>query len=231
MNRTNRIIRLASLIAVLIVVTGDCDRGATQKFLRDDPIAVVLDSQDASRVMPRDIDLAYDALENLFAKPGDSTSNVRAQSVNTIDEVPDSSWFTNRMGATPMTIDALLKGPDTTTGPAPGKWTVVAAKGNGVTPGFTVRDSTGQVWFIKFDPPGYRAMATGTEIVVTKLMWALGYHVPEVHLAPGSGAADDWRPGEHLAQWTKAAIATFRHQLSTASGASGSGRLLTRHRQ
>ena len=26
-------------------------------------------------------------------------------------------------------------------------------------------------------------MATGTEVVVTKLMWALGYHVPEVHIA------------------------------------------------
>jgi hypothetical protein len=39
------------------------------------------------------------------------------------------------------------------------------------------------VWFIKFDPPGYRAMSTGTEIVVAKLFWALGYYLPEVHLA------------------------------------------------
>jgi hypothetical protein len=46
-----------------------------------------------------------------------------------------------------------------------------------------VRDSAGTVWFLKVDPPGYRAMATGTEIVVTKLFWALGYYVPEVHLA------------------------------------------------
>ena len=52
-----------------------------------------------------------------------------------------------------------------------------------MTPGFTVRDAAGQVWFLKFDPPGYRGMATGTEVVVTKLFWALGYFVPEVHLA------------------------------------------------
>ena len=26
-------------------------------------------------------------------------------------------------------------------------------------------------------------MATGTEVAVTKLMWALGYHVPENHIA------------------------------------------------
>ena len=82
-----------------------------------------------------------------------------------------------------MTVDELLTGPDTTTGPAAGPWTVIAAKSDGVTPGFTIQDVSGQVWFIKFDPPGYRAMATGTEVVVTKLMWALGYHVPEVHIA------------------------------------------------
>jgi hypothetical protein len=50
-------------------------------------------------------------------------------------------------------------------------------------PGFTVRDAAGQVWFIKFDPPGYPGMATGTEAMVSKLFWALGYHVPEVHIA------------------------------------------------
>jgi hypothetical protein len=60
---------------------------------------------------------------------------------------------------------------------------VIDAKNDGITPGFTVRDSTGTVWFLKVDPPGYRAMATGTEVVATKLFWALGYHLPEVHLA------------------------------------------------
>ena len=64
-----------------------------------------------------------------------------------------------------------------------GAWTVIAAKNDGITPGFTVRDSSGQVWFLKFDPPGYRAMSTGTEVVVANLFWALGYYVPEVHLA------------------------------------------------
>ena len=97
--------------------------------------------------------------------------------------MPDSSWYVNRAGRVPLTTDALLKGPDTTDGPAAGQWTVVAAKRDGVTPGFTIRDSAGVVWFIKVDPPGYNGMATGTEVIVTKLFWALGYHVTEVHLA------------------------------------------------
>ncbi len=52
-----------------------------------------------------------------------------------------------------------------------------------MTPGFTIKDANGQRWFLKFDPRGYRGMATGTEVAVTKLMWALGYHVPENHIA------------------------------------------------
>ena len=156
---------------------------ATLKFYPDDPISRIEDSQDASEVKERDIDLIIDTLENSVAWPGDSTPDVRAQNVNTVDEVPDSNWFTNRIGTRAITIEELLKGPDTVSGPAPGNWTVIAAKNDGVTPGFTVRDSTRQIWFVKFDPPGYRAMATGTEVVVTKLFWALGYYVPEVHLA------------------------------------------------
>jgi hypothetical protein len=60
---------------------------------------------------------------------------------------------------------------------------VTSSKSDGVTPGFTVKDANGQRWFLKFDPPGYRGMATGTEVAVTKLMWALGYNVPENHIA------------------------------------------------
>jgi hypothetical protein len=153
------------------------------KFFPDDPIRFAVDSQDASAVTPREIGLLYDIVDNVALKPGDPSPDVRAQNVNTIDEVPDSSWFTNRIGMTAITVDRLMKGPDTTTGPAGGSWSVIAAKNDGVTPGFTIRDGIGQIWFIKFDPPGYSAMATGTEMVVTKLMWALGYFVPEVHLA------------------------------------------------
>ena len=171
------------LAATLVAVLGFGANAAHPKFYPDDPISSIVDSQDATGVEKFDIDLLYDTLENSFAWRGDRTSDVRAQNVNTIDEVPDSNWFTNRLGARAMTVDELLRGPDTNSGPAPGQWTVIAAKNDGVTPGFTVRDSAGQVWFLKVDPPGYPAMATGTEVVVTKLFWALGYHVPETHIA------------------------------------------------
>jgi hypothetical protein len=186
--------RLAAGIAIGLLAAGLGAGANGFKFYPDDPISKVVDSQDASAAKERKIDLVYDTLENSISWPGDRTPNVRAQNVNTVDEVPDSNWFTNRLGARPMTVDELLKGPDVTTGPAAGTWTIIAAKGDGVMPGFRIRDSADQVWFIKFDPPGYPAMATGTEVLVTKLFWALGYHVPEVHLAsfrPDELAIDD----------------------------------------
>jgi hypothetical protein len=164
----------------LAAVCGAGAGGAT--FLSDDPVSRIVDSQDASGVREREINLVYDTVENSFTRPGDQTPDVRAQSVNTIDEVPDSNWFTNRLGMRPVTIEEVVKGPGAGAGPV-GSWTVIAAKSDGVMPGFTVRDDAGQIWFIKFDPPGHPAMATGTEVVVARLFWALGYNVPETHLA------------------------------------------------
>src|SRR4029079_7480977 len=89
----------------------------------------------------------------------------RAKNINTVDEVPDSAWFTNRAGRRALTPEDVAKGPDTSAGPAPGTWTITSSKSDGVAPGFTVKDANGQRWFLKFDPPGYRAMATGTEVV------------------------------------------------------------------
>jgi hypothetical protein len=177
-------IRRATLTAAVTLVLLPALHGAHKpQFFPDDPVWRQDDTRDAASMQPREIDVFYDTAENLFSSPGDTTPNVRAQNVNTVDEVPDSSWYVNRAGRVPLTTEVLLKGPDTTAGPAPGDWTVVSAKKDGVTPGFTIRDSAGVVWFIKVDPPGYNGMATGTEVIVTKLFWALGYHVTEAHLA------------------------------------------------
>jgi hypothetical protein len=185
MRPTTHTIRRATLAAgVATFFLLAAEPGANRpRFFPDDPVWHEYDTRNASNVKPRDINVFYDLAENLFAGPGDDTPNVRAQNVNTIDEVPDSSWYVNRAGRIPLTTAELLKGPDTTKGPSPGRWTVVSAKNDGVMPGFTIRDSAGIVWFIKLDPRGHGRMATGTEVVVTKLFWALGYHVAEVHLA------------------------------------------------
>ncbi|HXE80856.1 MAG TPA: hypothetical protein VNK41_08910 [Vicinamibacterales bacterium] len=171
------------LIAAACAAWAPEARTTSPRFYPDDPIQYEPSSQDASGVQPWEIDLTYDIVLNLFGRPGDPADGVRAQNVNTVDEVPDGPWFQNRLGRETLTVEDITRGPNTTNGPAPGTWTVIAAKTDGVTPGFTIRDPAGIVWFLKFDPPGYRGMATGTEAAVTKLVWALGYHVPENHVA------------------------------------------------
>jgi hypothetical protein len=174
----------APLTAVLIALAWAGLTSATANgptFFRDDPIARDVETQDASKVRSSEISQLYDFTENSFLGAGEKADK-RAQNINTIDEVPDSSWFTNRIGKAPWTIDQLTKGPDTGAGPV-GKWTVISGKLEGRSPGFTIRDETGQMYFIKFDPPANPEMASGAEIISTKLLYAFGYHVPENYLA------------------------------------------------
>ncbi|MEP7115940.1 MAG: hypothetical protein ABI880_00045 [Acidobacteriota bacterium] len=169
----------AALLLALLSFTGQAARPV---YYPDDPLAVDPETRDATKVRERELSDPYDFLENTFFKPGNRTSE-RAVNVNTIDEVPDSSWFTNRLGARPMSVDEIVRGPNLSGGPAPGPWSVVSGKSNGITPGFTVRDTAKTLWFIKFDPISNPEMATGAEMIATKLFWALGYHVPENYLA------------------------------------------------
>ena len=169
-------------VVVLAVGLTAVGSAATSKFFDDDPIWVERDTQDASGMKSVETSLFVDITANAIRRPTTQTPP-RAENVNSVDEVPDSSWFTNRVGRRALSPADIETGPNTTTGPAPGPWTITSSKSDGVTPGFTVKDGRGERWFLKFDPPGYRAMSTGTEVTVTKLMWALGYNVPENHIA------------------------------------------------
>ena len=173
------VVPLAALVMLALV---DPLAANNRKFYDDDPIAHEPDPQDASGVQPWDIDLIWDLSYNTFARPGDPTPNVRARSINTIDEVPDSSWFTNRILARSVSPDEAARGPLTGDGPAPGRWEVVARKSAGVAPGFTVRDQRGDVWFLSFDAAGYPEAATGALLVSNKIFWTLGYWQVENYL-------------------------------------------------
>ena len=148
---------------------------ATPRFFADDPLKREPDSQNASAVREWDIDLFIDLAVNLFGRPGDPAENVRARNVNTIDEVPDSNWFTNRILPGPVTPTDVSRGPLVGNGPAPGMWTVVSRKLAGFAPGFTMRDSRGDIWFVSFDADGHPEAATGAIVVANKIFWALGY--------------------------------------------------------
>ena len=169
------------IITVAVVLAGAAGANAP-RFYPDDPVRTYPEPADASAVTPRQASEIFDYLSNSFGEPGERTQR-RALNVNTIDEVPDSSWYVNRIGARSMSIEEIVKGPDRSTGPVRGKWVVVSAKTEGVAPGFVMRDGEGQRFFVKLDPIGHPELATSAEIISTKIMHALGFHVPENYLA------------------------------------------------
>ncbi len=153
-----------------------------RKFYDDDPIAVQLETQDASHVVPWKIDLFYDLMLNQFTRPGEP-AGAKARNINTIDEVPDSSWFTNRILARPVSLEEAVRGGTIGSGPAPGKWTVIRAKTEGDAPGFTIQDSVGETWFVEFDPKSNPEGATAVAVIASRIFWTLGYFQAEYFIS------------------------------------------------
>ena len=102
---------------------------------------------------------------------------MRAVNVNTIDEVPDSSWFTNRIGRREMSIDEIVRGPNQLDSVNIDGWPIVQEKSSGITPGYRVTDPTGHLYQVKFDPPEHPEMASGAEVIGAAIYHALGYNV------------------------------------------------------
>ena len=112
-----------------------------------------------------------------------------AADVNALDEVPDSTWFTNRHARHRLSPAALALGPNGDHAPAAmGPLVVLSYKPAGMTAGFVVRHGKGDRYVVKFDSAGYPEVPTGAEMVCTKILHALGWNVPEnylVRLDPG----------------------------------------------
>ena len=152
------------------------------RFYPDDPIAREPESQDASKSAPYDQSQMYELLYNLFVTSGYKPSGLRAKNINTIDEVPDSSWFTNRIGTRAVTTDEIIRGANVGEPPDPSKWVLIREKTSGAHPGFTAMDAKGQTWFLEFDPPKFPEGATAAVAIATKIFWALGYNQVESYL-------------------------------------------------
>ncbi len=149
------------------------------RFYPDDPIAREPESQNATRAEPYKGSEMYELAYNLFVTSGYKPSGTRARNINTIDEVPDSSWFTNRVGSRTLTQEELQRGPNVGEPPDPSRWVLIREKTGGVHPGFTAKDGKGQTWFLEFDPKPFPEAATAAVVIATKIFWGLGYNQVE----------------------------------------------------
>jgi hypothetical protein len=168
--------------AIAIALVSPIVRAAALRFYSDDPIAREPESRDASGAAAFDVGLMYDLSYNLFVTAERAPSNVHARNVNTVDEIPDSSWFTNRMLPRRITEEDIVRGPDAGRAPNPERWTVTREKSAGFSPGFTAKDANGETWFLSFDPPGNPEGATAAMVISTKIFWALGYNQVETFI-------------------------------------------------
>ena len=176
------IVRTLTLIVFAGMLAATTVSGQRPHFYSDDPIGRVPESQDASKAQPYVIEQMYEMVYNLFVAPGYKPSGLRAQNVNTIDEVPDSSWFTNRVGTKTVSAEELTRGPNAGTPPDPSQWVLTREKLSGAHPGFTARDAKGATFFLEFDPPYYPEGATAAVEIATKIFWALGYNQVESYI-------------------------------------------------
>ncbi|HEX5064159.1 MAG TPA: hypothetical protein VFV99_32510 [Kofleriaceae bacterium] len=110
----------------------------------------------------------------------------RARGVNALDEVPDSTWFTNRIGVREVSVAEIATVPGSIGTPENYKpWTIISSKVGGLTVGFIMKDTRGEKFLLKFDQRSFPEAETAAQIVMGRLLWAIGYNVTDdyiVHL-------------------------------------------------
>jgi len=169
--------------ATLVALCAADLRTASPRFYPDDPLWTDDDRAfDASKVGVVEDSNGYDFLINTFGSPGER-KDVRALNVNSVDEVPDSSWFTNRIGRSQMSVGEIVRGPDRLDRVTLEGWVVSGGKSGGIQPGFRMTDPAGQLYQIEVDPPSNPEMASGAETIGTAFYHAMGYNVVDVYLA------------------------------------------------
>ncbi len=133
---------------------------------------------------PYDSPLYWDAADNIFFRPlsdvlGLATSG-EAINVNSLDEVPDSAWFTNR-AQMPTTqelkvgacSEAQLLDPDHA---ADGSWIVDKGKGTGSTPGFRINVPGKGKYLVKVESLGFPERQVAATVIGEAVYHAAGYY-------------------------------------------------------
>ena len=173
-----------ALVLALMFTTLVVTQVQPRKFYPDDPLLVDDDTIDVPDE-PAEIDLSdmFDRFGHIVVDLG-SPILTEAENVNTLDDVPNSSWFTNRHGTNRMSLEEITRGPNTGDGPDMSTpWRVFRGKIGGLTPGVQIIDGRGDRYVIKFDPVRVPELSSAAEVIATKLFYAIGYNAPENYIA------------------------------------------------
>jgi hypothetical protein len=199
---------MRSILALPVLLVA-CDPPALPpvRFANAPPVKVVDDRQDVPaipevRIFRADVYFFQGSVSSFVTRALTLPRPQRARGVNSLDEVPDSTWFTNRIGVRELSPAEIERGSLTVDSPelhVP--WTVLSTKTGGTSFGLVATDARGIKYLVKFDGKGSAPeVETGTHVIVNRLLWAAGYNVPEdqvvylreadLQIAPGAVARD-----------------------------------------
>lgn len=178
---------IAAISALAVLAAPAFSQPGPKTFYADDPLLREPPPRVVKQVAQSDVDDLYDFLENSFATPRKQGKAARqgphpALDVNTLGDVQDSAWYTNRHYYRRMSVQELKRGPGNSNPPAEGRWRVISAKINGVTPGFVIEDAQKNRYVLKLDPPQYPELPSAADVIGSKALYALGYNTPENYI-------------------------------------------------
>ena len=177
--RAGRAVRTLRSSLVLWLLVGGCGFEGTFK---DQPIVWRVDDQkDIPEPEGADFHYVASALDWYALRRLNRTLELRdseaAHNVNAFDEVPDSSWFTNRIGVRELSRAQVAQGTSNAGPPSP-PLVVLSGKPGGANPGFVAKDRDGRKFVVKFDTKENPELQTATNTIVNRIFWAAGYNVP-----------------------------------------------------
>jgi len=175
--RSEALRRSAGFAVLLAACGGSFQRFDTTPVVWLDPDQAAVSAPDERAYAPR-----WDAMDQIAFRPAARTFAFdpvrRAANVNAVDEVPSSSWYTNRLSVRDLTTREMIEGrcrgvPRLDVN---GPLTVVGEVAGGVL----VRDLSGRRYaLLPDDETGLRAAA---EVIGSIVYWAAGYETPCAHV-------------------------------------------------
>ena len=171
-------------VALLLAITSACAAApaARVRYANRDPIWQVMDQRLIRQPEVREFSVV-DKVQTMYMVPvfdglgfpGFET----AHNINAIGEVPNSSWWTNRIGVRDVTPEELAIGPGAGM-PAPEPpFTIKRTKVGGMGIGFIVEDAAGNAHIMKFDDPLFPEGESAADIILARLLWGVGYFTPD----------------------------------------------------
>ncbi len=179
--RAAALIGMLSWALALVLLTSPA--AGAPRFAVADPVTVVNDTTAIEAPAPTDWNRYQSFIDAYWLRPLDHALALHktrpAADINSLDEVPASTWYRPPTDLKSATARDLQRG-NTVPGAAlhPGdRLTVLVAHVEGPEPYVDVRDPRGGRLRIAFDDPDLPEVRTAAAVIASRLLFAAGYHV------------------------------------------------------